>query len=110
MASSLYLIPTARAGDAEHKAKLSGVELISHGGQDYPRRFLHSRLTASAANRWGGQNQKGYANAAVDNLIDRLSVTIEPADRVDLERQLLQAVMGDVAMMPLFWRVDPYCI
>jgi len=65
-------------------------------------------LIASAANRWGGRNSNGYANATVDALIDRLSVTIDSSQQVELERQLLQTVMGDAAIMPLFWRVDPY--
>ena len=106
--ASIYIIPPARAGDAEHRIKLTGVELISHGGQSYPERFLHSRLIASAANRWGGRNANAYVNPTMDALIDRLAVTIEPTQHVELERQLLQIVMGDVAMMPLFWRVDPY--
>lgn len=106
--ASLYIIPPARAQDAEHRVKLPGVEQISHGGQAYPERFLHSRLLASAANRWGGRNAYAYVNPTVDALVDRLAVTIERTQQVDLEGQLLQVVMGDVAIMPLFWRVDPY--
>jgi peptide/nickel transport system substrate-binding protein len=105
---SLYIIPAARVQDAEHRVKLPGVELISHGGEGYPEQFLNSRLLATAANRWGGRNANGYVNPVVDDLIDRLALTIEPARQIELERQLLHVVMADVAMMPLFWRVDPY--
>ncbi len=105
---SLYIIPSARVQDAEHRVKLPGVELISHGGEGYPEQFLHSRLLASAANRWGGRNANGYVNLAVDELVDRLAVTIETDQQVEIERELLRVVMGGVAMMPLFWRVDPY--
>lgn len=106
--ASLYIIPAARVQDSEHRTRLPGVELISHGGGGYPERFLHSRQVASAANRWGGRNAYAYVSSTVDALVDRLAVTIEPAQQVELERQLLQIVMGDVAIMPLFWRVDPY--
>ncbi len=105
---SLYIIPSARVQDSEHRVKLPGVELISHGGEGYPEQFLHSRLLATAANRWGGRNANGYVNPAVDDLVDRLALTIEPNQQLELERQLLQTVMTDVAMLPLFWRVDPY--
>lgn len=106
--ASLYIIPAARVQDSEHRTKLPGVELISHGGEGYPERFLHSRQIASAANRWGGRNSYAYVNPTVDMLVDRLAVTIEPAQQMDLEGQLLQIVMGDTAIMPLFWRVDPH--
>jgi peptide/nickel transport system substrate-binding protein len=105
---SLYIIPSARAQDAEHRVKLPGVELISHGGEGYPEQFLHTRLLATAANRWGGRNAYGYSNPAVDDLVDRLAITIEPERQTEIERALLQTVMRDVAIMPLFWRVDPY--
>lgn len=68
---------------------------------------FHSRSIASEANRWTGPNRSGYAKPRVDEVLDRLAVTIDPLERITLHRQLLQEQMGDVALMPLYWIADP---
>jgi hypothetical protein len=39
--------------------------------------------------------------------LEGLQVTIDPRERVNLHRQLLQEQMGDVALMPLYWELAP---
>ena len=34
-------------------------------------------------------------------------MTIDERQQIDLHRQLLQEALGDVALMPLFWLVEP---
>lgn len=102
------IVPPARAGDRQYEATVPGVSLT---GNLTPERWYttrtHSKLIASDENRWGGGNKGGYANPRVDAVLDRLQTTIDPRQRVDLHRQLLQEQMGDVALMPLYWEFAP---
>jgi peptide/nickel transport system substrate-binding protein len=68
---------------------------------------IHSNLLATDANRWSGRNFQGYSNARVDGLLDRVLVALDERDQVDLHRQLLHETTDDVALMPLYWQVDP---
>jgi peptide/nickel transport system substrate-binding protein len=71
---------------------------------------LHSSLIASDANRWTGTNFQGYSNPRVDALIDQIIVTIDPREQLPLHRQLVAEAMGDVALVPLYWEVEPTLI
>jgi peptide/nickel transport system substrate-binding protein len=71
---------------------------------------MHSSLVASDANRWTGTNFQGYSNPRVDALIDQITVTIDPREQLPLHRQLVAEAMGDVALMPLYWEVEPTLI
>lgn len=71
---------------------------------------MHTSLLASDANRWSGTNFQGYSNPRADAIMNRLLVTIEEAEQLTLHRQLLQEALGDVALMPLFWEVNPVLI
>jgi peptide/nickel transport system substrate-binding protein len=72
----------------------------------YNTRRTHSRAIASEANRWAGRNTFGYSNPAADALQDRLTITIDQREQLALQRQLLQEMMTDVAVMPLYWDVE----
>jgi ABC-type transport system substrate-binding protein len=68
---------------------------------------LHTRETASEANRWGGRNRGAYSNPTADPLLDRLSATIDVRERVPLYRELVRLHIGDVAIMPMYWEIEP---
>jgi hypothetical protein len=40
-------------------------------------------------------------------VLDRLVATIPQAERVPLQREVLQIALGDVALAPIFWNVSP---
>jgi peptide/nickel transport system substrate-binding protein len=105
--TELYIVPAALVNDREGRAKLPGGGLTGFGYDAVWTDRLHSRNVTAAANRWLGINRGGYSNPQVDDLLDRLVVTVAPAERLALHRQLLQAQMGDVALMPLYWDLDP---
>jgi ABC-type transport system substrate-binding protein len=46
----------------------------------------------------------------VDGLIDRVLITLDERDQMDLQRQLLHETTEDVALMPVFWQVDPVLV
>ncbi len=49
-----------------------------------------------------GINSSWYSNPAVDELIDTALVTVDPAERADMYETVLQQVMEDAALVPLF--------
>ena len=104
----MYLMPPSLADDREHLSSQPFVTLSSNPATDfYNVALIHSAAIATPANRWNGQNNQGYSNPRVDALIDRILVTIDPRDQADLQRQLLQEGLGDVALIPLYWQTDP---
>jgi peptide/nickel transport system substrate-binding protein len=106
---SFYIIAAALAGDRGHRAKLPGMGLNGYQAETFYTDTLnmHSRNLATAANRWSGRNRKGYVFPRADEILDRMAVTILPAERLALHRDLLQDVMTDVPMIPLYYNVDP---
>jgi peptide/nickel transport system substrate-binding protein len=101
----LYNIPPALEREREHRSTLGGAGIVQAPADAFSNERLHSTLIPTAANNWTGSNRGGYVNPRVDALLDRLVGTIDPAQRVQLHRELLQEQMGDVALMPLYWRV-----
>ena len=102
----LYTIPIALAADREHRSKLPGAGFTGGVGFDaFSSDRLHSRFITSAANRWSASNRGAYSNARVDDILDRLVVTIAPSERINLHRDLLREQMGDIAIMPLYWDI-----
>jgi peptide/nickel transport system substrate-binding protein len=101
------VVPPARANDREY-GSLYGGGLFSTGSLDILLSGrAHTRELRSAANRWTGRNRSGYSNPQLDALVDRAAVTITPAERTAVLGQLVQAYIGDVVEMPLFWSVHP---
>ena len=104
-----YHIPVARINDRELAAN-SPTFTVSSGQAPstwYTPDRLHSRFVAAPANSWIGRNKFGYSNPRVDNLLDRLQVTIDARERVQLHRQLVEEETRDVAFFPLYWEVVP---
>jgi peptide/nickel transport system substrate-binding protein len=101
------IIPAARLGDREYESTHPGVLITNPSGSVFEENRLHSREITSPANRWTGKNRGGYINARVDDILDKLLVTIDPKTRLSLQGQLLREQMGDVALAPLYWEVLP---
>jgi peptide/nickel transport system substrate-binding protein len=100
---SLYSIPPALGNDVEHRASQPGAGIRNRVPATFHVDYPHSRTIPSAQNRWSGSNYGGYSNPRVDALLDRLTVTVNPAERLPLQRELVQELMTDVAIWPLYW-------
>lgn len=103
----LYVIPTSLASDREHRSKLPGANNGINSFDSYSTDRLHSKNITSPANNWSLSNRGGYSNPKVDAILDKLVVTIDPRERIELHRDLLREQMGDVAIMSLSWDVGP---
>jgi peptide/nickel transport system substrate-binding protein len=108
--TKVSMVPTARVNDRELLATYPGVLLHNPTWETIFEDRIHSRSIASAADRWSGRNAAGYSNPRVDPLVDALLATIDPRTRIDLQRQLAQEAMTDVAFMPLYWVVRPVLV
>jgi len=100
-------IPPARIDDAEYLALRPGPMITQPGGDGFYRDRTQSSQIQSAANRWTGFNRAGYVNPKVDDIINRLSKTVDVREQIPIHRELLQEQMTDVAFMPLYWEVLP---
>ncbi len=101
---SFYTIPPALTLSREHWATLPGGSLYSR--RDFDMTVLHSGYIPGPENGWTGYNMGGYVNPAVDRLYERLSVTITPNQRLELEKELVREVMTDMPNWPLYWDVS----
>lgn len=107
--TSLHVIPPARDNDRQYEVTYPDVIFTNPPSAQFYEDFrLHSAYVASSENRWTGRNQPGYANPRFDVILDRLQMTIDRREQVNLQRQLVQEAMGDVAVMPLYWEQRPY--
>jgi peptide/nickel transport system substrate-binding protein len=68
--------------------------------------YYHSRNIAAPANRWASPNRPGYSNTRVDALLDQLATTLDSRQQIPVHGQLLQELMGDAPIMPLYWQMD----
>jgi ABC-type transport system substrate-binding protein len=100
---SLYAIPPAFGADTEFRATRSGATVLARSVDSFRTDYLHTKNIPTAQNRWAGNTFSGYSNPRVDALLNQLVVTVAPADRVAIERDLVRVVMGDAAMWPLYW-------
>jgi peptide/nickel transport system substrate-binding protein len=101
------IVPAAQSGDREYRSKLPGAGTTGTSPDAIKTDRYHTRSITTAVNRWVGNNRGGYANSRADAIIDRFVVTIDENERIGLERDLLQELIGDVALMPLIWEVEP---
>lgn len=104
---SEQVLTPAQRGNYEYAALYPGGVFGGSGPDKILGGGFHTPQIASAANRWRGRNDSGYSDPRVDALFDRLAVTINPNDQTALHGELVQALMGDVVIMPLLWTVLP---
>ena len=74
------------------------------------RTLLYSTEVPSAANDWSGQNYTGYANPAMDRLIDAIELELDPGKRRLLWAEMQRLYMTDLPALPLYWRANSYIL
>jgi peptide/nickel transport system substrate-binding protein len=107
---SPYVVPAALRSNREMEAKRIGIGVSGPSYQGYYETRLHSKFIPVESNRWSGINQGGYVNPRVDAALDKLAATIDPRQRVLAHRELIEAQLGDLALIPLYWVVAPLLI
>jgi peptide/nickel transport system substrate-binding protein len=106
-----FVIPAALATDREYEGKRPGYLCCpTVGVANFYAGKLHTRQITSEATRWQGINYGGYSNPKADALVDQLNNTLDPRDRLPLERDLMQEYSSNVALTPLWWAVYPQLV
>jgi peptide/nickel transport system substrate-binding protein len=105
--STIYNFPPQLASDNQARSTRPGVTINGTGAAGFYTSTVHTRGIGGPDNRWGGSNWGGYSSPRTDAILDRLVATIPPAERLPLQRELIQSALGDVALAPLYWNVSP---
>jgi ABC-type transport system substrate-binding protein len=96
-------IPAARTGDREFEMQYPGLFVSNINYDQFLVNRLHSSVIPSAATRYIGSNRGGHNNPQIDAIYERVNAKIDPRERTPIERELVQAVMGGMLWMPLYW-------
>ncbi|MBM2811206.1 MAG: peptide transporter, partial [Chloroflexi bacterium] len=100
-----YIIPATRMDEAEHRAGFPGINVTSRTvSLDFENAIL--RYRAPRPTEPLGTPRNGYNNPQTTALVDRLQVTVLDADRSDLQREIMQIVLQELPMAPLYWDVE----
>jgi len=100
--ANIFIPAAALMANLEFQADVKGVETSG-----YPitfgtwQRRVHSAAIPTPANRYSGLNRTYYENPEVDGLIDRFMVTLDGAQREQLEGEIIERVTRDAAFYPL---------
>ena len=76
--------------------------------ESVPRSTLHSEQIPTEANNWSGQNYTGFASERMDQLIERIELELDRAERKLLWKDLQDIYTDDLPVLPLYWRANPY--
>jgi peptide/nickel transport system substrate-binding protein len=76
--------------------------------ESVPRSTLHSSSIPSAENNFSGQNNPALRNAELDSLIEKIEVELDRETRRLLWRRVQEIYMQEIAVIPLFFRSDPF--
>ncbi len=76
--------------------------------ENVPRTILHSEGIPTDENGWAGQNYMGFNDPRVDELIDTLEETLDPAEREPLWHELQRIYAEQLPALPLYHRADSY--
>ena len=75
-----------------------------------PRSTLHSEEIPTAQNGWSGQNYPGYRSADMDRALDAAEHELDTTKRRTLFADIQRIHAGDLPVLPMFFRVDPFVI
>lgn len=78
--------------------------------ESVPRTTLHSDHIPTAENNWAGQNNTGFRNAEVDELIEQIEVELDRDKRAELWRRLQHIYAAELPAIPLYFRANPYIL
>ncbi len=99
-------------GETVTKRRFTGMAMFAwlSAPESVPRLTLHSTHITRAGNNWSGQNYTAYANPEVDRLLDAIETELDREKRRALWAQLQKTYAGDLPVIPLFFRADPFII
>jgi peptide/nickel transport system substrate-binding protein len=100
-----YQPSRALARDREHRSSYSGVTVRARGSEEDVFGSFDSRYHATPQNRWTGGNLAHYSSPALDQLIDRLSATLEERDQAVILKEMGDLLADDLPTLPIYFAV-----
>lgn len=98
--------PRALTNDPEYRASFPAFNNGNKGpGIRIFRNSFHTRTHATPQNGYRGTNNNGYSNPILDDLIDKLTVTLDLNDQARIGRQLGEILAAELAYMPLYFSI-----
>lgn len=97
-------------GETVSKRRFEGLAMYAwlSAPESIPRTTLHSEEIPTEENGWAGQNYPGYANARMDEIIDRLETDCAEEDQRRLWNELQALYAQDLPVLPLYFRANAY--
>lgn len=95
-------------GETTRKRKFDGMAMYAwiSSPESNPRSTLSSQSIPSEENGWSGQNQPGWVNSRVDELITKLDLEFDPAQRLNIIHEITWHYTNELPVLPLYYRSD----
>jgi peptide/nickel transport system substrate-binding protein len=101
------VIPSrALARDNERMAAYTGVMIRARSSAENVFQAFDSRFWAASDNRFASPNRGQYANADLDQLIDRLHRTIDERQQGLILKEMGEIIAIDLPAMPIYFRTN----
>jgi peptide/nickel transport system substrate-binding protein len=107
LATDPIIIPGQLVNDQEYRSKFPALIVNGGGGSPTELEVFHSSKVRTAETGYSGANRAGYQNAELDSLIDRYTVTIPWAPRMEIARQINRHMTDQLPELPLFFDTWP---
>ena len=78
--------------------------------ESVPRTTLHSDHIPTPVNNWAGQNYSGFANAAMDTLIEATEIELDRERRGELWRWIQRIYAEELPVLPLYYRSNAFML
>ena len=98
--------PRVFFGETVTQRKFDGLAMFAwiSSPENVPRAQLHSGHIPRADNGWSGQNYTGYANPAMDALIDEVEIELDRTKREAIWHRIQKLYAADLPVLPLYFR------
>ncbi|MBI4212752.1 MAG: hypothetical protein HY534_00415 [Chloroflexi bacterium] len=103
----IHVLTTAEQDNNEYLATRTGASFHTAGGGSYIGLRSHSSTIPRQENRWTGNNRGRYSNPAVDDVLEKIFVTIDDRQARELHRQNLTLQMTDLHSLMWYWVTVP---
>jgi ABC-type transport system substrate-binding protein len=104
------VIPAARATDREEQSTFPGFQVLRQpAGRDRLLAY-HSAEARVPERSYTGNNNGRYMSPDLDRLIDQLSVTMQPTERLTIAGQIVHHITDQLPVLPLFFDATPILI
>ncbi|MEX2009266.1 MAG: peptide ABC transporter substrate-binding protein [Dongiaceae bacterium] len=99
-------------GQTVNQRKFTGMALFAwlSAPENVPRTTLHSEMIPTPENNYAGQNYTGFRNAEMDELLDKIEIELDRAEREKLWHRLQRLYAEELPALPLYFRAQAFIL